>query len=274
MRSRLEAGCRHHVSHAVASNPQCLRRHLEDLPLQAILLDFYHLSEHVNDAGRKTLGEKTEAGGQWVQEVLHTARHEGYEPFFQKLLDWRGGLRGGKRKVADHLLNYVAERQEMIAYDICDKHNWDVGTGPMEAAWKKLAVDIGVSDRVEWLGRTPFDELVGLYHAATALWFPSNARSEGYGLVQVEAMACGCPVLNANIPHSGVPWVSRHEETGLTVPVDDVRAFAQDARRMIEELGLRDRHAVEARRQSVERFDHRKMAAESLGVYRSMRALA
>jgi hypothetical protein len=79
----------------------CLRNHLERLPLEAVLLDFYHLSEHVNDASRKTLGEKTEAGGQWVHEVLHALRHEGYEPFFQKLVDWRSGLRGGKRKVAD-----------------------------------------------------------------------------------------------------------------------------------------------------------------------------
>lgn len=125
----------------------CLRRHLEDLPLELILLDFYHLSEHTNDGSRKTLGEKTEAGKQWVQEVLHAARHEGYAPFFQKLLDWRSGLRGNKRKEADRLLNYVAERQEMIAYDLCDQRGWDVGTGPMESM-------CGVTtDRIKGRGR-------------------------------------------------------------------------------------------------------------------------
>jgi len=111
----------------------CLRNHLERLPLEAVLLDFYHLSEHVNDASRKTLGEKTEAGEQWVHEVLHALRHEGYEPFFQKLVDWRSGLRGGKRKVADRLLNYVAERQAMMGYAECEQRGWDVGTGPMES---------------------------------------------------------------------------------------------------------------------------------------------
>ena len=50
----------------------CLRNHLEVLPLERVLLDFFHLSEHVNDASRKTLGEKTEAGEKWVHEVLHT----------------------------------------------------------------------------------------------------------------------------------------------------------------------------------------------------------
>jgi len=145
-----------------------------------------------------------------------------------------------------------------------------VGTGPMEAKWKRLAQDLGVSHRVVWQGRTPVDELVGLYHTATALWFPSNARSEGYGLVQVEAMAAGCPVINANIPHSGVPWVSRHEQTGLTVPIDDPAAFAAAARRLLDEPGLRERFSAEARRQAVERFDHRVMAEASLAIYRSV----
>ena len=110
-----------------------MRNHLEVLPLEVVLLDFFHLSEHVNDASRKTLGEKTEAGKKWVHEVLHALRHEGYEPFFAKLVDWRSGLRGGKRKEADRLLNYVAERQAMMDYAECERRGWDVGTGPMES---------------------------------------------------------------------------------------------------------------------------------------------
>jgi len=125
----------------------CLRPHLEALPLQEVVLDFRHLGEHVNDASRKTLGEATEAGKAFSDDVLHTARHEGYEPFFGKLLDWRGDLRGGKRKVADRLLNYVAERQEMMPYEKCDQHGWDVGSGPMESM-------CGVTtDRIKGRGR-------------------------------------------------------------------------------------------------------------------------
>ena len=105
----------------------CLRNHLDMLPLSEILLDFYHLSEHVGDAAVKTLGAQTEPAKQWVSRVLHTLRHEGYAPFFQQLLDWRSGLRGGKRKVADELINYVASRREMILYEKCEQHGWDVG---------------------------------------------------------------------------------------------------------------------------------------------------
>jgi len=131
----------------VVDGAVCLRNILEELPLQAILLDFYHLSEHVGEAKVKTLGEKTEAGKRWLAEVLHTVRHEGYEPFFQKLMDWRSGLRGQKREAANRLIQYVAAREEMIRYEECDRHGWQVGSGPMESM-------CGVTtDRVKGRGR-------------------------------------------------------------------------------------------------------------------------
>ena len=77
-------------------------------------------------------------------------------------------------------------------------------------------------------------------------------------------------MINANIAHSGVPWVSRHDETGLTVPVNDVPAFAAASRRLLDEPGLRDRLGAEGRRQAAERFDHHAMAARSLAVYREV----
>lgn len=125
----------------------CLRHHLEVLPLEKVVLDFQHLAGHVNDASRATLGDGSDQGKQWSDDVLHTARHEGYEPFFQKLVDWRGEQRGGKRKTADRLLNYVAERREMMPYEVCEQRGWDVGTGPMESM-------CGVTtDRIKGRGR-------------------------------------------------------------------------------------------------------------------------
>ncbi|MHC5539314.1 glycosyltransferase, partial [Singulisphaera rosea] len=101
-----------------------------------------------------------------------------------------------------------------------------IGDGPEESRLHSEARRLGVDNRIRFLGAMPNAKIVPYYLAADALWFPSNARSESFGLVQVEAMASGCPVLNAEIPHSGVTWVSRHEETGLTTPVDDPAALA------------------------------------------------
>ncbi len=142
-----------------------------------------------------------------------------------------------------------------------------VGTGPLKATLQAEAKSLGVSDRVVWLGELAREELVGAYHAATALWFPSGARSEGFGLVQVEAMASGCPVINTAIPHSGVAWVSRHEESGLTVPVGNSDALAEAAMRLYRDEELRRRLARQARQRAVEHFSARRMAEHSLRIY-------
>jgi hypothetical protein len=125
----------------------CLRRYLEGLPLDAVVLDFWHLAKHVNEAADRTPGAGTDAARAWTDDVLHAARHGGYEPLFAKLIAWRSGLRGGKRKAADRLLGYVAERREMMPYDECERRGWDVGTGPMESM-------CGVTtDRIKGRGR-------------------------------------------------------------------------------------------------------------------------
>jgi rhamnosyl/mannosyltransferase len=143
-----------------------------------------------------------------------------------------------------------------------------IGHGPLREDLTRLAHQVGVADRVVWRPRVDGEELVGAYHAATAFWFPSNERSEGFGLVQVEAMASGCPVLNTAIPGSGVAWVSRDGETGLTVPVNDPAALARQARRLLDEPGLRERLAAGGRERACKEFGHALMGARSLEIYR------
>jgi len=142
-----------------------------------------------------------------------------------------------------------------------------IGTGPLEKELKSRAKQLGLENRIVWQGRASADELIGAYYAATALWFPSNVRSEGFGIVQLEAMVSGCPVINANIPCSGVPWVSRHEKEGLTVPINNPVALAQAAKRLLDEPDLRDRLASASRDRVCQEFDHMTMAQRSFDLY-------
>jgi len=142
-----------------------------------------------------------------------------------------------------------------------------VGHGPMEAELKARAEREGVADRIVWAGNVTDDELAGAYRAATALWFPSNARAEGFGLSQVEAMASGCPVINTHVPHSGVSWVSIDGVSGLTVPINDVTSFADAARRLATDAPLRARLAAGARARAQAEFDHHIMGRRSLDLY-------
>lgn len=147
-----------------------------------------------------------------------------------------------------------------------------LGTGPLESTLKRRAAELGVADRVIWHGHATSDELVGAFRAATALWFPSIARSEGFGLVQVEAMTSGCPVINTAIPGSGVSWVCRHELEGLTIPMNDPAALAAAATRLLSEPSLRERLASAGRSRAQAEFDHTVMAERSLAMYREVLA--
>jgi rhamnosyl/mannosyltransferase len=99
-----------------------------------------------------------------------------------------------------------------------------VGGGPLESRVRtrirkeKLNVTI-VSD--------PSDkELVELYQQARCLVLPSTLRSEAFGMVQTEAMACGIPVISTALP-TGVPWVNASGISGLVIPPGDAAALTE-----------------------------------------------
>jgi glycosyltransferase involved in cell wall biosynthesis len=148
-----------------------------------------------------------------------------------------------------------------------------VGVGPLKASLQKLAQKLGVADRVVFFGQATPDDLTALYNAARAFWFPSTYRSEAFGLVQSEAMASGCPVINTSIPHSGVDWVSQHDLSGLTVPPHDVDAFALAANRLASDDVLHARLSAGARLRATAEFDRTVMANRSLNLYREAIAL-
>jgi hypothetical protein len=109
----------------------------QSLPLDALGLDFYHLSENVHKARREVFGEDDDGGKQWAGKLLHVFKHDGYEAAWKQLLEWRVTLKRG-RPAADRLVNYVSERREMIRYPEFQAKGWQIGSGPTEATCKTL----------------------------------------------------------------------------------------------------------------------------------------
>lgn len=108
--------------------------------LDGQVLDFYHLAEHVHAARRTVFGEEDAAGQGWADDLLHTVRHEGYEPFWARLTQTRAQVsrRPRPRAALDALMGYVAERRTLLDYPRCDRMGWDVGSGSTESMCKAL----------------------------------------------------------------------------------------------------------------------------------------
>jgi hypothetical protein len=107
------------------------------IPLDALGLDFYHLAEHVHQARRLVFGEENALGQNWAGQVLHRFKHDGYEAVWEDITSWRMTLRSPtKRRAANQLLHYVAERRDMIRYPEFVQRGWQIGSGPTEALCK------------------------------------------------------------------------------------------------------------------------------------------
>ena len=105
--------------------------------LDALGLDFYHLSENVHRARRKVFGEESPEGKTWADELMHVFKHEGCSAAWERLLPWRTALRGKtKREAADRLLHFISSRKDMIRYPEFRERGWQIGSGPTESQCK------------------------------------------------------------------------------------------------------------------------------------------
>lgn len=145
------------------------------------------------------------------------------------------------------------------------------GQGPLSDELRRTAREAGVADRVHFLGRIPETELPAYYHACDVFCLPSVERSEAFGIVQIEAMAAGKPVVCCELGN-GVTWVNRHGETGLVVPPADINALAAALGRLAADPALRERLGVQARRRALSQFTTEVMARDTLRVYREVLA--
>lgn len=133
-----------------------------------------------------------------------------------------------------------------------------VGGGPLESYIRERIESEGLN--ISIASDVSDEELIDYYRSAIALILPSTMRSEAFGMVQVEAMACGIPVISTNL-RTGVPWVNQDEVSGIVVPPGSADELVSAVERM-NVAETRNTFAEAAFERSSNLFDSRIRFAE------------
>lgn len=149
---------------------------------------------------------------------------------------------------------YAHLRDAGIAFE-----GWVVGDGPCRPAWERLRDALRLRDRVAFLGTIPRRDLQGRYRRAALFCLPS--RQEGFGIVFLEAMASGTPIVAARM--AAIPEVVADGEVGLLVDPDDPQELARTLAWLLGDPSRR-RAMGEAGRRRVERYGADRVAVSFL----------
>lgn len=130
------------------------------------------------------------------------------------------------------------------------------GEGPLRAQLEEQVARLGLGQRISLEGYLPDADLPAWYHAADVYVMSSVLKTEAFGIVQIEAMSCGTPVVATRIPGSGVSWVNKENVSGLNAIPGDPESLAQAILAVSADA---QRYGEGARHLFQERYSYQKM---------------
>jgi len=141
------------------------------------------------------------------------------------------------------------------------------GLGPLESKMRELAKSLSVQDKIIFFGEVNENYYSNLFSSADIFVLPSHLKSEAFGIVQMEAMAHGKPVVSCNISGSGVPWVNKSGVSGIVVEPENPSELAGAIQKLMDNPQLRKKLGAGGRARAEELFDSKKMVRSVLRVY-------
>jgi rhamnosyl/mannosyltransferase len=112
-------------------------------------------------------------------------------------------------------------------------------------------------------------DLPSYYQAADVFCLPAVSPAEAFGIVQVEAMASGRPVVSTDLV-SGVSFVNRHNESGLIVPPNNVEALAAALNLLLSDEALREKLGRQAQDRAFREFSLNAMGQRTFEIYNTL----
>jgi len=144
-----------------------------------------------------------------------------------------------------------------------------VGSGPLLDIHKKLVEQYGLQNKIDFLVDSSDQQVRELVKNSRGYILSSTMPSEAFALVQIEAMACGRPIINTRLK-SGVPWVARHELEALTVNPSDVDELSTALQRFDQDNALVDKLGVTALDRVNKVFSYQQFCDSTKQLYSSL----
>ena len=141
------------------------------------------------------------------------------------------------------------------------------GSGPLRGALEQQIRSSGLEEKVKLLGYVPDADLPVLFGACDVFVMSSLLKTEAFGIVQIEAMSCGKPVVATTIPGSGVSWVNADGISGLNVPPQDAAALAGAIGRICADADTYRRYVAGAKERFGACFTFRTMIDKIVTLY-------
>ena len=143
------------------------------------------------------------------------------------------------------------------------------GIGALKEKLQKKIEDNNLQEKVKLIGKIPSNQLAEYYNRADVFCLPSIERSEAFGIVLLEAMACGCPLISTSMG-SGTSWVNTHQKTGLVVPAKNSEELAKAIKLINENKELKEKFSKNAYERFQQNFKLEQMAQKTLDLYHNL----
>jgi D-inositol-3-phosphate glycosyltransferase len=227
-----------------------------------------------SDDERRQIGLLYDAPQDRISTIPCGVDLDSFNPLQKDAARARLGLEGKR------IITFVGRMQPLKGADLLleamaslnGRHNYQIlliggaleGDGEVERL-RVMASSLGIAERVSFLGAQPQEKLPLYYSAADACVVPSHYES--FGLVAMEALACGTPVIASRV--GGLPSIIRDEENGLLVGWRTADLFANSIDRLLSDDVLRQRLSRQAR-PSVQHLTWLAVADRVLAMYDNM----
>lgn len=145
------------------------------------------------------------------------------------------------------------------------------GGGPLKSKLREQIAESGLQDKVKLLGFLSDEEVSAYFGACDLFCMSSVYATEAFGIVQIEAMSAGKPVVATKIPGSGVSWVNAHKESGINVEPKDSEALAGAFRRILESEEAYNAFSEHASQRYWTMFTKSKMIEKCIDIYKNIK---